>query len=173
MIECRAIIKDVLEARKVVESLGGNFLSNYAFKDIIFVPSVGDFNLTDDFVRVRVYSKTNWPTKNVIVVRKQTKFVEGGKVSDVVLKKEFDTEEEALSFLEKNVSGFEKGFEYSREGWQYELNGLKIFIEDVEGFKPSVEVISKDEKSLEEILSKLNVLERCNESLPELIKKKN
>ena len=47
---------------------------NWAFKDIIFVPKKNDYNLSDDFVRVRVMIKKNWPTKDVILVRKKPNF---------------------------------------------------------------------------------------------------
>ena len=47
----------------------------------------------------------------------------------MILKEEFDTEKEALDFIDKNLSSeFQRGFEYSRKGWEYELNNHRIFI---------------------------------------------
>ncbi len=171
MIEGRAIIRNIKETKTLIESLGGHFKSNYSFKDIIFVPKKENFNLDDDFVIVRVYFKNDWSTKNVIVVRKQTEFKKTGKIDRVIIKEEFDTEAEAFIFIKKSLPEFKKGFDYKREGWQYELNNHRIFIEDIEGFKPSIEIEATDEKDLQNFFNKIGILKQIRKSVPEIMRR--
>src|SRR3990167_7481771 len=129
MIEGRATISGIEDTRKQVEQFGAIFKGEYIFKDVIFIPKKDDFNLSDDFLRMRIYSKTNWPTKNIVLVRKQTEFKSTGKIDKIILKEEFDTEKEAVNFVETNLSSeFERRFEFSRIGWQYQLENHRIFI---------------------------------------------
>jgi len=171
MIEGRAIISNIQETKQRVKSLGGDFKSSYAFKDIIFVPKKKNYNLSDDFLRVRVISKNNWPTKNVVLVRKQTEFKDIRKVDNIILKKEFDTESEALDFIKKELSAeFEYGFEYSREGWEYKLESRRIFIEDIENLKPSIEIEADSEENLQRLFDKIGVVEKLRKSIPEMVR---
>jgi adenylate cyclase class IV len=170
MIEGRAIVESIEKAKVSVESLGGIFKSNYILKDIIFVPKKENYNLSDDFVRVRINIKSDWPTKRVILIRKQTEFKEVGKIDKTILRKEFDSEEEAFSFIQENLPAFKKGFEYEREGWQYQLNDYRIFIEDIKGWKPSIEVEVKDEERINEIFRKIGILELVKASVPKVMK---
>lgn len=171
MIAGRAIIENIEKAKASVESLGGRFKSHYILKDIIFVPKKEDYDLSDDFVRVRVNIKSDWPTKRVILVRKQTEFKEPGKIDKVILKEEFDTEEEAFAFIKEKLPEFQKGFEYEREGWQYQLNDNKIFIENIKGWKPSVEIEADSEEQLKELFDKIGILELVKSSVPEIMRK--
>jgi len=171
MIECRAIISGIEETKKKVGQLGAIFKGEYIFKDVIFIPKKNVFNLSDDFLRMRVYTKTNWPTKNIVLVRKQTEFKSTGKIDKVVLKEEFNTEEEVLDFINKNLaSEFKRGFEFSRIGWQYQLENYRIFIEDIEGFKLSVEIEAETEEELKSLFDKLNIIEKVNESISEIMR---
>ncbi len=171
MIEGRGIIESVEIARQKVEGLGGVFKSNYAFKDIIFVPRKETYNLTDDFLRVRVLSKNNWNTKNVILVRKKTEFQKIGKIDKVALRKEFDTEKEALNFIEKELGkDFDFGFEFSRQGWQYQLGKNRVFIEDIEKYRPSLEIEADNEQELKDLFTKLQVKKQVKQSMPEVMK---
>ena len=172
MIEGRAIISGIENARKKVEQLGAIFKGEYIFKDVIFIPKKDDFNLNDDFLRMRIYSKTNWSTKNVVLVRKQTEFKSTGKIDKIILKEEFDTEKEALAFVKNNLSSeFKIGFEFSRTGWQYQLENHRIFIEDVEDFKPSIEIETDTEDELKSLFDKVNIIEKINESMPEIMRR--
>lgn len=172
MIEGRAIISGIEDTRKKVEQLGATFKGEYIFKDVIFIPKKDDFNLSDDFLRMRVYSKTNWPTKNVVLVRKQTEFKSTGKIDKIILKKEFDTENEALNFVEESLSSeFIMGFEFSRTGWQYQLENHRIFIENVEDFKPSIEIEAETEEELKSLFDKFDIIEIINESMPEIMRR--
>jgi hypothetical protein len=87
------------------------------------------------------------------------------------LKKEFDSEEEANNFIEAELSSeFEHGFEYEREGWQYDLGKHRIFVEDIKGFKPSIEIEASTEKEIEVLFEKIGVLEKIHASMPEIMR---
>ena len=170
MIEARGIIENIGEARKKIESLGGKFLTNYKFKDIIFSEKK-DFNLSKDFLRLRVCSKNNWPTKDFVLVRKKTEFKESGKISKNVFKKEFDDEKNSIDYVKKNFPKYKKIIAYSREGWQYQLDKNRIFVEQIEGYKPSMEIESEDESELKRVLDEVNILEILKEPVPEIMRK--
>lgn len=169
MIVGRALINSIEETKSKVESLGGELKSNFIIKDIIFVPYKEDYNLTDDFVRLRVNIKSNWNTRRVVVTRKKTEFQDTGKVENYLLKEELDSEEEAFQFIQENLSEFKQGFNFKKEGWQYQLNDNRIFIEDIQNWKPSVEIEAKDESELKELFDNLNVLDILNKSVPEIM----
>lgn len=175
MIESRAIIESIDRTRRSVEKLLAQFKGNYAFKDIIFIPRKKNenYNLNEDLIRMRIYTKNNWPTKKVVLVRKKTKWRKDGKKSNITIKKEFDNEKEALLFLTQNFPGFKKGFEYFREGWQYGFNGCGIFVENIAGLPPSVEIEATEKKKLQIIFKKLGVKKVLRDSIPKMIYKKN
>lgn len=172
MIEGRAIIADIGQTRKKLEEMGALFNGGYTFKDVIFVPKKPNYNLSDDFLRVRVYDKNNWRTNKAVLVRKQTIFKEVGKTDKIILKKEFESEQEALNFISAELAAeFERGFEYEREGWQYDIGKQRIFVEDIKGFKPSIEIEAESENEIEFLFSKIGVVEKINASLPEVMRK--
>ncbi|HTW96175.1 MAG TPA: hypothetical protein VMD74_00770, partial [Candidatus Methylomirabilis sp.] len=139
MVEGRAIISDIGETKKKIEQMGGIFRGDYIFKDVIFVPQINDYNLNDDYLRLRIYEINNWPRKNFSLVRKRAK--------KSILKKDFDAENEALDFIEQEFSAeFKQGFEFSRQGWQYDFGSTRIFLEDIENFKPMIEVETETEQ---------------------------
>lgn len=164
MIEGRGVISDIKETGKKIEELGGVYKSDYAFKDIIFFSENGT-------LKVRVMTKKNWPTKDVIVIRKQSEFKEVGKIDSSLLRKEFDTEKEAVDFVERELPEFKPELEYSRHGWQYELDGSRIFVEDIEFLGPSVEIEADSEEVLKALFKKMGIDEVLGESIPEAIKR--
>ncbi len=171
LVESRALISSIEQTRQKLTEIGAIFNSNYAFKDIIFVPRKADYNLSDDFLRVRIYIKNNWPTKKVVLTRKQTEFKDIGKVDNVILKKEFDSEQEASDFISIELgTEFERGFEYEREGWQYDLGKHRIFVEDIKGFKPSIEIEASTEKEIEFLFTKIGVAKKIHASMPEVMR---
>lgn len=169
MIESRAIISNIKETKEKIEKLGGVFKNDYAFKDIIFIPKDNGIDLSGNFLRLRILSKNNWPTKNAILIKKRTEFKKIGKTDDVAFRKEFDTEKESLDFIKNEVPEFKFGFDYSREGWEYELEGHRVFIEDIKGFKPSIEIEADSEVELKELLNKIGFIKLLKESVPKTI----
>ena len=171
MIEGRAVIENIEKTKVSVESLEGKFKSHYILKDIIFIPKKEDYNLNDDFIRVRVNIKSDWPTKKVILIRKQTEFKKIGKIDKVILKEEFDTEEDAFAFIKNKLPEFQKGFDYKRDGWQYQLNNNRIFIEDIKGWKSSIEIEAESEEELKKLFDKIGILELVKYSIPEIMRR--
>ena len=171
MIEGRAIIENIEKTKASVKSLGGKFKSHYILKDIIFIPKKEDYNLSDDFIRVRINIKSDWPTKRVILIKKQTEFKEIGKIDKVILKEEFDTEEEAFAFIKDKFPEFQEGFDYKRNGWQYQLNDNRIFIEDIKDWKPSIEIEAENEEELKRLFDKIEILELVKSSIPEIMRR--
>lgn len=171
MIETRAIIKDIEKTKEILNNLNAKFKNNYAFKDIIFVPKEEKYNLNEDFLRLRIYTINKWSTKNIILVRKKTKWKNKYKISTVVLKEEFDTEKEAFDFIQKKLKGFINKFEYSRVGWEYDLKNCHLFLEDISNYGPSIEIETENENELEEIFNKIGIIKKVKDSMPEVMHK--
>lgn len=172
MIEGRALISDIAQTREKLENLGAIFNSYYAFKDIIFVPKKTSGDLSDDFLRARVYIKTSWPTRKVVLVRKQTEFKKIGKIDNIIFKKEFDTESEAIDFVVAKLGEeFKRGFEYEREGWQYDFGNDRIFVEDIKNYRPSIEIESDSEEAIESLFARIGIVEKICASMPEVMRR--
>lgn len=170
MIWGRGIVRNIKETKRKVEQLGGKFKNYYSFKDIIFVPKIGRIDLNKKFIRLRVYKVNNWPTKDVILVRKIIQWKAKSKFEDFVLKKEFTTTKEALNFIKAHFKNkLKRSFEYFREGWEYHLGKKRIFIENIKDFKPTVEIEASDERELKNIFQKLGVIERLTDSVPKIM----
>ena len=173
MLEKRVKVKNIEKAKKKIMSLGANYKGNYAFQDIIFVSKKERTDLNKDFIRVRVYSKNNWKTKNVILVRKKTIWKDINKTSKVILKKEFDKEKEAFDFMDKKYNlQFENKFEYYREGWEYQFNLSHVFIENVEKIGSTVEIESENKNEMEDLFNKIGVEKILEDSMPEIMRKR-
>lgn len=172
MIWGRSIVKNIKEAKRKIEQLGGKFKNYYSFKDIIFAPKTGKIDLNRKFIRLRVYKVNNWPTKDVILVHKITQWKAKSKFEDFVLKKGFNTAKEAFSFIKIHFKNeLKKGFEYFREGWEYRLGKKRIFVEDIKDFKPTVEIEAENEKELSKVFKKLDAVARVTDSIPRIMSK--
>ena len=82
-----------------------------------------------------------------------------------------DTEKEAFAFIKENISEFEKECEYSREGWQYELKTHRIFIENIEKYRPSIEIEADNESDLQILFQKIGAGKIVTESVPEIMRR--
>lgn len=169
-MEARAVIENIEKTRQSVELLGGQFRNHYILKDTIYIPRNGQYDLSHDSIRIRENIKTNWPVKKYILTRKQTQSSGTGKIDNVIMKKEFDTEEEASTYMDQNMPDFMKGFEYEKEGWQYQLDKNRIFIEDIKGWKPSIEIEAGTEKEIDDLLARIGIIETVHSSVPEIMR---
>ena len=167
MIEGRIIIKNVDETRKIVESLGGIFQNSYACKDIIYVPLKESFDLTDDVLRIRLDQSSS----KVIVARKQAELSGDGKIDNIILKKDFESVEDARSFIRSELPDFKEGFEYSRDGWRYKLENADIYIEDIHEWAPSVEIECGSAEILDELMTKIGYVKIIKSSMAEAMRK--
>lgn len=172
MKEARGVIKNIENVRKKIEQLGGSFKNNYSFTDIIFLPISKKINLNKEYIRLRIYKVNNWPTKDIILVHKKTEWKEKSKFSKVLIKKEFNTRKYANDFINKNFKEkIKKGFEYFRKGWEYQLGKIKLFVEDIKGFKPTIEIEAKSEKDLKNLFKQLEITKKLSDSVPEIMRK--
>ncbi|HLC75403.1 MAG TPA: hypothetical protein VJH88_06150 [Candidatus Nanoarchaeia archaeon] len=166
MQEARAIIQDIEKAKIAVEAAGAMYKGNYKFRDVIFKENDSD----DDILRMRIYIKSNWPTRKVSVIRKKTEFNGLIQKNKVILKLEFESESEALEFMSKKIAkSLIMKAEYVREGWEYQLKSARIFIEDIKGWKPTVEIEAETAADIENIFDKIEVIKRLHESVPEIM----
>ncbi len=167
MKEARAKIKSIEKARSALEKLGAKFKSTYAFTDNIYFKKDGKKDLREEFMRARSYKENNWDTKDVVFVHKKIEWSGSTKTSNVLLKEEFDTLDEA----ENRIQDVEKSFSYARKGWEYTLGDAHIFVEDIEGLGPSVEIEADDEKTIDDLFNKLDATERITGSMPEIMER--
>ena len=75
--------------------------SEYAFYDLVYLNKNGA-SITDDTLKIRVYQKNEWDSKAVLVIQKRATLENGAKVDKVLTREQFDTEKEALKFVENN-----------------------------------------------------------------------
>jgi hypothetical protein len=147
MIEKRGKIKDLNETKLSISKLGGVFLGQYAFIDKV------TFN-ANGIQKLRYVSRNNKPGKRYILI------VKCG--NEVLSRVEFQNEED--------VPKFENYIEYSRIGYEYKLDDMKIFVEDIDRFGASVEIEGNDEKEIDDLLEKIGVVEVLDKSLAEVMK---
>lgn len=171
MIETRFRVESIEQAKEKVASLDGRLKGEYTFKDIVLAKQ-GECDLRNGFLRLRVYKKNNRPTKKAVLERKQTKFDGKGKTSKAVLRKEFDTEEDAIAYAREQVPGIERKFEYSRQGWEYEVRNSRVFVEDIEGLYPTAEVEAPDAETLKRLVDGIGAVEVLKETVPEIMGRK-
>jgi len=91
--EVRAFISDIAEAQKKLSLLNALFKGEYEFKDYIYFPQDREFDLNKEFMRLRVYQKTQWDQKAVELSYKVKS--DPGVSGNLKLKKQFDLMEEA------------------------------------------------------------------------------
>jgi hypothetical protein len=133
MIEARSFVSEIDTTRKILEENGAVFKGEYVLKDKIYSSYNPEKELDDEFLRLRIYQKNIWPQKDVIVAVKIHEQKEIGVDTVVPLKKEFDTEEEAESFVDENLlNQYKYEFEFTRTGWQYSLGEDEIDLERVD-----------------------------------------
>jgi L-lactate utilization protein LutC len=94
MLEIRAYVTSLEQAQDYLAKIGSSQLSEYAFQDYTYHPKEQAYDLNLEFVRLRVYRKTNWDQKMVELVHKiKTK---QGVTGEARIKKQFDKPAEAI-----------------------------------------------------------------------------
>jgi adenylate cyclase class IV len=155
MIEARALIESIAKARERAEKLGAEYVGEYAFKDIIFCKN--DEFL--DYYRIRAYSRTNRDTKMVVLTLKKSR---KGEKPEVAVSKEFDEVRDALAEISPE---YRRRFEFVRNGWEYNLKGARVFIEDIEKIGPTIEVESENIEMID-LLEAIGYREILKHSVP-------
>jgi len=133
MIEARSFVLEVDTTKKILEENHAVFKGEYFLTDKIYSSYSPKKGLDDEFLRLRIYHKNIWPQKDIIVAVKIHEQKEIGVATEVPLKKEFDTKEEAEKFIEENLlDQYKYEYEFSRTGWQYHLGNDEIDLERVD-----------------------------------------
>ncbi len=114
--------------------------SEYAFYDLVYLNKNGA-SITEDTLKIRVYQKNEWDSKAVLVIQKRATLENGAKVDKVLTREQFDTEEEALKFVENNLSqDYEFSFKFSKTGIEYKNENIRVWVEDVENIGITLEL---------------------------------
>lgn len=147
-------------------------ISNFSFYDLIYVNRDGS-SITEDTLKIRVYNHNEWANKDVLVIIKRAIFNEGKKEDKVFLREEFDTLQEALSFVKDNYEDqYVFSFKFEKSGVQYQSEVATIWLEDIVDLGISAEIGAEDDRTLDQIVNSLDVKERLRVSVPEYIYQK-
>lgn len=163
VFEVRAFIIDIERTQLQISLLGAEFKGEYEFSDYIYHPQERDFDLNKEFVRLRVYQKTQWNQKAVELSHKIKS--DAGVPGSLKLKQQFNTIEEADIFL----SDYRFAFSYHRKGLEYQLDNVKIFLEKIQDLPPSVELISLSKQNIDQLFDKLAPIQILSDSVPKLV----
>jgi hypothetical protein len=63
-------------------------------------------------------------------------------------------------------------FSYGRIGKEYRLENLRIFLEDIEGLPPSIEVLAPSKGEIERFFHGLPFVSMVSDSVPKLVEAK-
>ena len=165
MLEARAFVKEIESVRKILIEKQAIFKGEYRCRDIVFYPTDPNKGLEDELLRLRINEKNIWNEKDVIVAIKKTEKRDIGKNSVILARTEFDHEVDARKYIDKNFSDdFKLDFEFTRTGWQYDLEDNQVDLERVENIPDcyTIEIKSKTDDELKKLVKMF--------SLPEPIK---
>jgi hypothetical protein len=159
MIEARAFGVDIEKIRRILEQKGAISSDKFEIHDTIYVRKDGSASIADEFLRLRVVPLNVWVDKPVIVSIKRTKLHDLGKESAIPSRIEFDTNEEAVLYIKKNLAAqYTVDFSYSRIGWQYILpNGDVADLEIIENKYNSVEIKSDTDAGIARLANELHI----------------
>lgn len=165
MIEARSFVSEIDTTRQILEENGAVFKGEYVLTDKIYSSYNPPKGLDDEFLRVRTHHKDIWGNPYVLVAVKIHEQKEIGVDTVVPLKKGFETEEDALAFVEENLlNQYKYEYEFNRTGWQYTLGEDEIDLERVDDLKDLYTVEFKSStieglKHLESLLQLKGVIE--------------
>lgn len=154
MLEARAFVKEIESAKKTLEAKGALFKGEYICHDFIFIPHHTEKPYGEEFLRLRINEKNIWSEKDVIVVIKHVERKEIGKDNIIPFKKEFNSETEAREYIKENFSkDYTFDFEFTRTGWQYDLEDDQIDLERVDDVENcyTIEIKSKTVEDLKQL----------------------
>lgn len=150
-----------------IEDLGVKKASEYGFYDLVYLNRNGA-SITEDTLKVRVYQKNEWDSKAVLVIQKRAVIEDGTKVDKVLTREQFDTELEALKYVEDNFSSsYDFAFKFSKTGIEYKNETIRVWVEDVENIGITLELEAEDADTLNSFITNFNIKEKLDISLPE------
>lgn len=143
--------------------------SEFAFYDLIYQNKNGA-NIAKDTLKVRVYQKNEWKTKDVLLIRKTAPIINGSKEDKVLLRKEFDTEKEAIDFINANFDNeYEYKFKLEKNGLEYSNDDLRVWVEEIKDIGISIEIGSENQEKIENAIQLFDIKERLEISVPEYL----
>lgn len=160
MIEARTFVSEIDTVKHILEDQGAIYKGEYVLTDKIYSSYNPPKELDDEFLRVRTYHKDIWSNPPVLVAVKIHNQKEIGVDTVVPLKKGFETEEEALVFVNENLlNQYKYEYEFNRTGWQYSLGEDEIDLERVDDLKDfyTVEFKSNTVEGLKKLESLLEL----------------
>ncbi len=159
MIEARVFTDSLDHTKTVLRDERATLKGRYVIDDTIYRNVDESISLIDEFLRLRVIPENIWDEKAVILALKQTRLHNVGKDSDIPLKLQFDTKDEAEAYYDQHLKDkFIRAFSFSRIGWQYVMqNGDIVDLEIVEQGLPSIEFKSDTDEGVQNLLSQFNV----------------
>lgn len=163
MFELRAFFANFQQVKAAVCNLGSKNKGDYAFDDYIYHPLNRTFNFNQEFMRLRVYHLTQWQQKKVELVHKVKNTP--GCSGCTVIKEQFDQKNEANPFL----LAYQLAFSYGRCGTEFQLERCRIFVEDIDGLPPSVEILAPSQKEIDELFKQLKPTHIVMDSIPQLV----
>jgi len=169
MIYSRIIVNNVDNLHEILDKLNLSKKSEFAFCDLVYLNKNGA-SITEDTLKIRVYQKTEWDNKNVLVIRKTAPVIDRVKEDKVLLREEFDLVEDAIKYVDSNLSDiYEYRFKLEKSGVEYSNNNLRVWVEDIKDIGISIEFGSEKSDIIESAILLFNVKERLNISVPEYL----
>lgn len=169
MFYTRIILKSKENLLENLKKLGAIKKHDFAFFDLVYLNRDGS-SITDDTLKVRVYKHNEWNSKAVLVIRKKAEVVDGVKEDKFLVREEFDTESEALKFVDENFKDiFDYQFKLEKSGEEYQNEDLRIWVEDIKDMGISIEFGSELQDKIEEAIALFDVKERLTISVPEYL----
>lgn len=168
MLYSRIIVNEK-NSDTVIKKLNLTKKSEFAFYDLIYQNNNGN-SITEDTLKIRVYQKNEWKTKNVVLIRKTALMINGSKEDKILLKKEFATEKEAIDFVNTNfVNEYEYKFKLEKSGIEYSNKDLTLWLEEIKDIGTSIEIGSENPVEIENAVQLFDIKERLKESVPEYL----
>jgi hypothetical protein len=168
VVEIRAIIHNSIKARTILMSENAIYQGNYAFNDYIYSDLNSNKNLNDEFFRIREYQITRWQQKSVVVVHKIRD--QQAQNHQILFEKECDTLVQAQQHIPWH---FSSRCSFFRHGWEYRLDNMRIFVEEIDGLPPSIEIIARSQEEVFNLFNKINIVNILIDSVPEWYCKSN
>lgn len=154
---------------EIIKKLNLKKKTDFAFYDLIYL-NKNRASITDDTLKIRVYQKNEWDNKDVLVIRKTAPVINGVKEDKVLLREEFDTEQEAINFVNENISDeYEYKFKLEKAGIEYANSNLRVWVENIKDIGISIEFGSNYPEIIEQAISLFDVKERLDKSVPEYL----
>jgi|GEM_PF-2205744 len=164
-VEVRAVIESPEYTHTQLVALGAVNNGAYAFTDILYHPIGGVYDFNTECVRLRMYTRSNWVHKPVVLTHKRKGIADARAAT--IKQLEFDIPQEAC----EELKGHMEAFTVSRTGMEYAWQGARIFVEKIEHLLPTVEIIAPTQQEGEQIFDLLGCTQVLGDNVPAFIEK--